>query len=82
MSGPDNFIPLQGKVETFGPYKPDGGQREAAALRSERMLFLSRARPVLIDYLRLKLDAEDWHGVQDAASDLRDLDSELDGLRY
>lgn len=30
-------------------------------------------RRVLIDYLRMKADDCDWHGVQDAASDLRDL---------
>lgn len=47
-----------------------------------RIEFLRDSRPKLIDYLKMKLDAEDWHGCQDAASDLRDLDSELDGLTY
>jgi hypothetical protein len=50
--------------------------------RGDRIAFLLSSRPKLIDYLKMKLEAEDWHGVQDAASDLRDLDSELDGLRY
>lgn len=50
--------------------------------REARIHELEANRPRLIDYLKMKQDAEDWHGVQDAASDLRDLDSELDGLRY
>ena len=47
-----------------------------------RISFLETARPKLIDYLAMKMEAEDWHGVQDAASDLRDLECELDGLKY
>lgn len=31
-------------------------------------------------YLRLKTDERDWHGVADAAMDLRDLESEILGL--
>ena len=50
--------------------------------RETRLADLERHRPTLIAYLKMKLEAEDWHGVQDAASDLRDVDSELDGLRY
>ncbi len=50
--------------------------------REARALFLEQYRPVLVAYLKAKFETEDWHGVQDAASDLRDLDSELDGLRY
>jgi len=42
---------------------------------------LNDARRVLIDYLRIKSIEQDWHGVQDAASDLRDIDSEMKGLR-
>lgn len=53
-----------------------------ASQRALRIRELELNRPRLIDYCQLKLDAEDWHGVQDAGSDLRDLDSELDGLRY
>lgn len=55
----------------------DGDRR-----KKERIEFLDELRPVLMRYLKAKFDAEDWHGVQDAASDLRDLDCELDGLRY
>lgn len=50
--------------------------------RAQRISFLDELRPVLMRYLKAKFDAEDWHGVQDAASDLRDLDCELDGLKY
>lgn len=48
--------------------------------RSDRIAELQAARPKLIEYLRLKLVLEDWHGVADGAMDLRDLDSEMDGL--
>ncbi len=58
------------------PVPPDPSPRAA------RITFLEKSRPLLIEYLKQKLEAEDWHGVQDAASDLRDLDCELDGLRY
>lgn len=55
------------------------------AMRGEviqRVAELERNRVMMIEYCRMKLAAEDWHGVQDAASDLRDIDNELDGLRY
>lgn len=48
----------------------------------ERYAQLRAARVVMVAYLRTKLDAEDWHGVQDAASDLRDIDAELAGLAF
>lgn len=31
----------------------------------------------MIEYLLLKVDEQDWHGVADAAMDLRDLESYL-----
>lgn len=36
-----------------------------------------KARSVLIDYLRMKTDQCDWHGVSDAANDLRVLEAEI-----
>lgn len=36
-------------------------------------------RDVLIAYLKMKADQEDWHGVADAANDLRELDAEERG---
>lgn len=50
--------------------------------RNERAIELENARFLMKRYLGLKFRQEDWHGVQDAASDLRDIDSELEGLRY
>lgn len=38
---------------------------------------LVRERAVLIDYLRVKTEAEDWHAVADAAMDLREIDAQL-----
>jgi hypothetical protein len=36
----------------------------------------------MVEYLLMKVEEEDWHGVQDAASDLRDIDSELRGIDW
>ena len=33
----------------------------------------------LIEYLKMKVESEDWHGVADAANDLRELDAEHRG---
>lgn len=35
----------------------------------------------MIAYLKHKLQVEDWHGIQDAGSDLREIDIELQVLR-
>ena len=50
--------------------------------RSDRIAELERWRPQLIEYARMKLEQEDFHGLADSAMDLRDLDCELDGLRF
>lgn len=50
--------------------------------REKRISQLETRRPILVSYLQMKVDEGNWHGCQDAASDLRDLDSELAGLRY
>lgn len=42
---------------------------------------LSSRRTAHTIYLQTKVDAEDWHGVSDAACDLRDIDAEMEGLR-
>jgi hypothetical protein len=36
-----------------------------------------KLREVLIEYLKAKAEAEDWHAVSDAACDLRELDAVL-----
>lgn len=36
-------------------------------------------REILIEYMKMKTRREDWHGVSDAANDLRELDAEARG---
>lgn len=43
--------------------------------------FLVNHRMTMRKYLVEKFEDEDWHGVEDAASDLRDIDAELRGIR-
>lgn len=62
-------------------YMP-GAELTPGDRRKQRIAFLEKKRLVTIEDLKVKLEAEDWHGVQDCASDLRDIDSELDGLRF
>ena len=38
---------------------------------------LEEQRDALITYLKAKLEQEDWHGVSDAANDLRVLDMQI-----
>ena len=33
------------------------------------------AEEIMIDYLLLKVQQKDWHGVSDAANDLREMDA-------
>ena len=42
---------------------------------------LNNRRSLMKSYLQLKVDEEDFHGVQDAASDLRDIDSALAAIK-
>lgn len=42
---------------------------------------LLQRRATLILYLREKASEEDWHGVADAAMDLREVDAKLSVLR-
>jgi len=39
-------------------------------------------RRVLIEYLLMKAQQEDWHGVSDAANDLREMDAQERGRAY
>lgn len=43
----------------------------------EKLDQLNDRKIVMVAYLEQKMDEEDWHGVQDAASDLRDIESEI-----
>jgi hypothetical protein len=42
---------------------------------------LERRKVGLVAYCQIKLDAADWHAVQDAASDIRELDAKLELLK-
>lgn len=47
--------------------------------RVKKLIYrLKKERRILKKYLISKFDAGDWHGVQDAASDLRDVEAALD----
>ena len=43
---------------------------------------LQEQRDALIEYLKAKLVQEDWHGVSDAANDLRVLDMQISMQGY
>jgi hypothetical protein len=42
---------------------------------------LEAQRKMLVEYLKAKLEAGDLHAVQDAASDIREIDAKLEVLR-
>lgn len=42
----------------------------------ERIEKIESQKRVMLEYLKLKMQEEDWHGCQDAASDLRDIEIE------
>lgn len=51
--------------------------------------FLSyeKQKQVLVEYLKMKVYREDWHGVSDAAMDIREIEKEIekgknDGKHY
>lgn len=46
-----------------------------------RVWVLEDRRKLLVKYATDRLEAEDWHGLQDAGSDLRELDTELRVLK-
>lgn len=50
-----------------------------------RIINHQKRKRVMIEYLNLKLNEEDWHGVEDAASDIRDIEAaikELEELKF
>jgi hypothetical protein len=48
----------------------------------QRIARLGEERKLMYGYLSSKMVNRDWHGCQDAASDIRDIDSELLGLKW
>ena len=47
----------------------------------DRRQHLMALRGTVIEYLLAKAKEEDWHGVSDAANDLREIDAEVKGLQ-
>ena len=45
-----------------------------------RIARLHELRAILVAYLEAKTREQDWHGVSDAANDLRELEAELKGI--
>lgn len=48
---------------------------------NERIAQLQKQRTIMIEYLKLRLELSDWHGVQDAASDIREIEASLKVLQ-
>ncbi len=46
----------------------------------QRVRKLTEEKAALVAYLKSKLSAEDWHAVQDAASDIREIVAALKEL--
>lgn len=49
--------------------------------RTARLFELGSDRKRMVEYALMKLRQEDWHGLADAAMDLRDIDAEVLGLQ-
>lgn len=45
------------------------------------ILEMEGRKAVLVEYAQMKLESGDWHGLSDAANDLRELEVELRWLR-
>lgn len=53
------------------------GDSASADRRHQRLLECREHREIYIQYARHRIEDEDWHGVADAACDLRELDVEI-----
>ena len=49
---------------------------ELSMKMGERLKMLAESRVLHVKYLDMKIAEEDWHGVSDAANDLREIDAE------
>lgn len=77
----ENYEPPAGiRRRLNGAWGPTG-EKSPAEARQARIEFLLKKRVGTKADLLLKFQDEDWRGVQDCGSDLRDIDSELKGLR-
>lgn len=46
-----------------------------------RLMRLGSQHAAMVNYLKVMLDRSDWHGVSDAANDLREIECEMRTLR-
>ena len=46
-------------------------------MNTEKMEKLRESIVVMEEYMRIRMEMRDWHGVMDAAADLRELESSL-----
>lgn len=46
----------------------------------ERLKDLAKRKHLFVSYLKDRVLVEDWHGVQDAASDIREIEAEMRAL--
>ena len=67
---------------TPGSITVAGAASETRNPKTERIAFLERKKEATKADLLLKFEDGDHHGVADAAMDLRDIESELKGLRF
>lgn len=49
-------------------------------LFDEKIKAIAEKKVKMIGYAQLKLDEKDWHGLADAAMDLRDMEAEINTL--
>jgi hypothetical protein len=47
----------------------------------QKIVILKQQIVKMIDYLQLKVTQADWHGVADAAMDIRELQAKIDTLK-
>lgn len=58
------------------PITVEYGSKEAPLLRSQLALqALAERKLTMTNYLHMKVQEQDWHGVADAAMDLRDIEA-------
>lgn len=58
------------------------GQRHPSAVNcNKQSTEYELSRQTLIDYLKVKVAEADWHGVSDAANDLRVLEAKEEGAK-
>jgi 20S proteasome alpha/beta subunit len=62
---------LKDYVEEHGPHEKDSGAAYVIAVIKEALAQTMDDMEVMIAYLMLKVKEKDWHGVADAANDIR-----------